>query len=191
MVESLGLESNSDEAFSASSSEEMLPLVYEELRQLAASKLVREKPGHTLQATALVHEAWLRLQHSSGGEWSHRGHFFAAAAEAMRRILIDSNRRKSAERNGGALRRVSIDEIDIMDNRDETLLMRINECVEELENEDPILAQSVKLRFFVGMTIEETALAMEVSDRTIRRYWRFARIWLYDRLNREVESPSS
>ena len=164
--------------------EELLPLVYEELRKLAAQRMAQEAPGHTLQPTALVHEAWLRLVSADGRGFQNRGHFFAAAAEAMRRILIDHARRKSAGRHGGGLTRVDLAQIEVPARADGDTLLGINEHLEALACEDPKSAELVKLRFFGGLTVEETAQAMGVTERTARRYWRFARAWLRDALSR-------
>ena len=159
----------------------LLPLIYEELRILAAQKLSHEKPGQTLQATALVHEAYIRLVEEDRN-WDSRGHFFAAAAEAMRRILIDRARQKQAAKRGGRLQRLDIESIDLPAEAEEETLLRVNEALDTLAEEDPKSAELVKLRFFAGMSVEEAALAMGVTDRTARRYWRFARIWLYERM---------
>ena len=168
--------------------DQLLPLVYEELRKLAAARMAREESGQTLQATALVHEAWLRLVQRKDHSWENRAHFFAAAAEAMRRILIDNARRKSARRHGGGLQRLDIEWIDIPSEADETALLRVSDALDVLAEEDSKAAVLVKLRFFAGMNVEEAALAMGVTDRTARRYWRFARVWLYDRLRRNESS---
>jgi RNA polymerase sigma factor (TIGR02999 family) len=164
--------------------EELLPLVYEELRKLAAHKMANEAAGHTLQPTALVHEAWLRLERAEDHTWQNRGHFFSAAAEAMRRILIDHARRKRAARHGGSLQRVSVDEIDRPAQAGDDTLLRVDEALAALAQEDPSAAELVKLRFFGGLSVEEVALALGVTDRTARRYWRFARVWLHDALSK-------
>jgi RNA polymerase sigma factor (TIGR02999 family) len=163
--------------------EELLPLVYEELRKLAAAKMAQEAPGQTLQATALVHEAWLRLAGPSQGQaWENRGHFFAAAAEAMRRILIERARRKAAQRHGGGLEQVDLDQIDVPEQASDDLLLRVNAALESLEREDARAAELVKLRFFAGLRMDQVALALGMTDRTARRDWRFARAWLFDAL---------
>src|SRR5262245_16256709 len=162
--------------------ENLLPLVYDELRKLAVHKMTNEAAGHTLQPTALVHEAWLRLIHPEDQSFHNRAHFFAAAAEAMRRILIDHARRKSARRHGGGLERVNLEQIDVPEQADEDTLLRIDEALSALAREDCKTAELVKLRFFSGMRVEEAALALGVTDRTARRYWRFARAWLRDHL---------
>jgi RNA polymerase sigma factor (TIGR02999 family) len=156
--------------------------VYEELRKLAACKMAGEQAGHTLQPTALVHEAWLRLVLAKDQSFANRARFFAAAAEAMRRILIDHARRKSARRHGGGLQRVDLDQIDLPATATEDTLLRVNKALDHLAEEDAKAAELVKLRFFGGLSVEEAALALGVTDRTARRYWRFARAWLFNEL---------
>jgi RNA polymerase sigma factor (TIGR02999 family) len=164
-------------------SAELFPLVYDELRKLAAQKLAHERPGQTLQATGLVHEAYLRLVGNvDDAQWSNRGHFFAAAAESMRRILIEKARRKGRIRHGGELKRVDLDsQLDASEEPD-TNLLALDEALGQLEAEEPEAAQVVKLRYFAALTIEETALALGLSVRTVNRHWAFARAWLYERL---------
>jgi RNA polymerase sigma factor (TIGR02999 family) len=164
------------------SADELLPLVYGELRKLAAAKMAHEAPGQTLQPTALVHEAWLRLVGNEDQRWDCRAHFLAAAAEAMRRILIDNARRKNAQKRGAGAERVDLDAVELATNADDTQLLRINDALEALAKEDPPCAELVKLRFFIGLTNEQAAEAMGVSERTAKRYWTFARAWLYDHL---------
>jgi RNA polymerase sigma factor (TIGR02999 family) len=161
---------------------ELLPLVYEELRKLAAHKLANEAPGQTLQPTALVHEAWLRLLRGDGQRFENQGHFFAAAAEAMRRILIERARRKSAKRHGGGLERVDLEQIDLPEEASDALLLRVDAALEGLAREDPRAAELVKLRFFAGLSMEQAAQSLGITDRTARRDWRFARAWLCDAL---------
>jgi RNA polymerase sigma factor (TIGR02999 family) len=166
--------------------EQLLPLVYDELRKLAAQKLVNEKPGQTLQATALVHEAYLRLL--DGGQatnWNSRGHFFAAAAEAMRRILIEQARRKHSVKRGGDFQRVELADIARQDASDSVDVLALNEALTILEQEEPLKAQLVKLRCFAGLSIEEAAAALGISLATAKRYWTYARAWLYGRLQSE------
>lgn len=164
--------------------EELLLLVYEELRQLAAQKLAHEAPGQTLQPTALVHEAWLRLVRSENHDFAGRAHFLGAAAEAMRRILIDKARRKRRARHGGGLIRVDLDRVDLaMDTEGDTLL-RVDEALEKLAEEDHVKAELVKLRFFVGLSIPEAGRALGLSESTTKRYWNYARAWLYEELHR-------
>lgn len=159
---------------------ELLPLVYDELRKLAAARLAHEKPGQTLSATALVHEAYVKLVGGPG--YDGRGHFFAAAAEAMRRILVDQARRKGRERHGGGLRRVDLDahEPVALDAADE--LVALDEALTVLEQRDPVKASLVKLRFFAGLSVADAAVHLGISRATADRYWAFARAWLYERL---------
>ena len=171
------------EAGDPNATEELLPLLYEELRRLAALRLAEEKPGQTLQATALVHEAYVRLVGGpSDQQWNSRGHFFAAAAEAMRRILVEQSRRKNRVRHGGELRRVDFDsQLQISDVADKNLLA-LDEALQRLAIEDPQVAEVVKLRYFAGITIEETASALGISVRTVNRHWAYARAWLFRQL---------
>ncbi len=162
--------------------DELLPLVYEELRRLAAQKMAHEAAGHTLQPTALVHEAWLRLAGEENQKWDGRGHFFAAAAESMRRILIERARRKNALKRGGDFQRVNLDDVDVAALADDDTLLLINDALEKLEKEDPDAAQVVKLRFFAGLTNEEAGQVLGVTSRTAKRYWTFARAWLFQEL---------
>ena len=167
------------------SANRLLPLVYEELRKLAAAKMAQEAAGQTLQPTALVHEAWLRLIGAQNQSWENRAHFFSAAAEAMRRVLIDRARHKQAAKHGGDWERVDMATIDAPAQTDEDTLLRVNDSLETLAHEDPRTAELVKLRFFTGLSMEEAALALGVTDRTARRYWRFARAWLYDQFRNQ------
>jgi RNA polymerase sigma factor (TIGR02999 family) len=166
---------------------ELLPLVYDELRRLAAQKLARERPGQTLQATALVHEAYLRLVDSGQGpHWDGRGHFFAAAAEAMRRILIDQARRHHSARRGGGRRPLPLDEAATLaapDGLPQEDLLALDEALQQLEAEDPVKARLVKLRFFAGASLEDAARMLGLSPSTAKRAWVFARSWLYGRLH--------
>jgi RNA polymerase sigma factor (TIGR02999 family) len=158
--------------------ERLLPLVYDELRHLAAARLAQEAPGQTLQPTALVHEAWLRLVGSGNEHWNSRGHFFGAAAEAMRRILIDRARKRHRQRHGHGLIRVDLAQLDVAITTDDDLLLRVNEALERLEAEAPDRARLVKLRFFTGLSVTEAAEAMDVAPATAKRHWAFARAWL-------------
>ncbi|MBL9168986.1 MAG: sigma-70 family RNA polymerase sigma factor [Verrucomicrobiales bacterium] len=171
------------DAGNSQAGEELLPLVYGELRRLAAAKMARETPGQTLQATALVHEAWLRLVGSEDqGVWSGRNHFFAAAAEAMRRILVDRARQKHRIRHGGELERVDLTDVQVAtQDKDETVLA-MDEALEKLGKEWPEKAEIVKLRYFTGMTHEEISQALNLSETTVRRHWAFARAWLHAEL---------
>jgi RNA polymerase sigma factor (TIGR02999 family) len=162
--------------------EQLLPLVYDELRQLAAARLAQEKPGQTLQATALVHEAYLRLVgENQAPTWNGRGHFFAAAAEAMRRILVDGARRKQAEKRGGQRCRVALDEADVAAAPAEDLLA-LDEALERLSQHDAVAGKLVQLRYFAGLSVEQAAEALGVSTATAYRHWTFARAWLHARL---------
>ena len=158
---------------------ELLPLVYDELRKLAASKMANEAPGNTLQPTALVHEAWLRLVGNENPKFAGRAHFFAAAAEAMRRILIDRARRKRALRHGGGQMKVDIQETDLASPDADDQLLAVSEALDKLASQDPVEAELVKLRYFVGLTTEEAASMLDISPRTARNYWAHARTWLY------------
>lgn len=156
----------------------------EELRKLAAHKMANEAPGHTLQPTALVHEAWLRIVGQDGqAQFKNRGHFFGAAAEAMRRILIDRARRKQAQRHGGGQQRVDIQEIEIAAEVMDDELLALNDALNKLDAQDKPKAELVKLRFFVGLTLEEAAEVLGISLATAKRQWTFARAWLYAELN--------
>ena len=159
--------------------DELLPLVYEELRKLAASKMANEAAGNTLQPTALVHEAWMRLVGKNHPQFAGRPHFFAAAAEAMRRILIDRARRKLAVRHGGGQERMDIQQLDVAAPVADEQLLAVNEALDKLAAQDPIEAKLVKLRYFAGMTTEEAARLLDISPRTARNYWAHARTWLY------------
>jgi RNA polymerase sigma factor (TIGR02999 family) len=163
----------------ARAAEELLPLVYEELRKLAASKMANEAAGNTLQPTALVHEAWLRLVGNENPKFGGRAHFFAAAAEAMRRILIDRARHKRALRHGGGQVRMDIQQLDLASPEADDQLLAVNEALVKLTAQDPIEAELVKLRYFVGLTTDEAAGLLEISPRTARNYWEHARTWLY------------
>jgi RNA polymerase sigma factor (TIGR02999 family) len=162
---------------------ELLPLVYAELRRLAKQRLAQEKPGQTLQATALVHEAYLRLVDGEAiRRWESRGHFFAAAAEAMRRILVDNARRKRAEKHGGQWARQELDDVDIAAPAPSEDLLALDEALAKLEANDPVKAQLVKLRYFAGLSEEDAARALGVSRATVQRHWRYAKAWLLDEL---------
>jgi len=162
----------------------LLPLVYEELRKLAMARMAQESAGQTLQATALVHEAWLRLVAEGDRTWQNRAQFFAAAAEAMRRILIDRARRKHALKRGAGAERIDLDKVDVALEADAETLLRVNEALDKLAANDSQAAELVKLRFFVGMGYEEAAQTMGISERSAKRCWSFARAWLYRELSR-------
>ncbi|HXJ56052.1 MAG TPA: ECF-type sigma factor [Candidatus Dormibacteraeota bacterium] len=159
--------------------DELLPLVYEELRKLAGLRMANEAAGNTLQPTALVHEAWLRLVGPNNPKFAGRAHFFAAAAEAMRRILIDRARRKRALRHGGGQERVDIQQIELASPDSDDQLLAVNEALDKLAAQDPIEAELVKLRYFAGLTVDEAAELLDISPRTARNYWAHARTWLY------------
>ncbi|HJT35597.1 MAG TPA: ECF-type sigma factor [Pirellulales bacterium] len=166
--------------------EDFLPLVYEELRKLAAQKLAHEKPGQTIQATALVHEAYLRLIDSENAQhWNSRGHFFAAAAEAMRRILVENARRKLRVRHGGALKRQELDALSLASPQTPDELVDLSEALDRLAETNVQAAEVVKLRFFAGLTNDETAAALGISPRKATQVWAYARVWLLERLGRE------
>ncbi len=178
------------EAGDPHAAEQLLPLVYEELRALAAAKLAREKPGQTLQPTALVHEAYVHLVDGrKANHWNGRGHFFAAAAEAMRRILINHARDRKRLKRGGGLKRLDLHRLAVADEANDDELLAVDEALETLAREHPRCAELVKLRFYAGLTLEEAATVLDVTRRTADRYWAFARAWLYDRLRAEF-TPS-
>lgn len=170
------------EAGNANAAEELLPLVYEELRKLAAAKMANEPPNQTLQPTALVHEAWLRLTGNENVKWNGRAHFFGAAAEAMRRILIDNARRKQAARRGAGAQRLDIDEVEIAAPARAEEMLAINEALDDLAAVDKARAELVKLHYFVGLTMEECAGVIGISVPTARRWWIYARAWLYQNI---------
>ena len=159
--------------------DQLLPLVYEELRKLAAQRMAKEASGQTLQPTALVHEAWLRLVGEQNRKFANRAHFFAAAAEAMRRILIDNARRKRAVRHGGGQQRVDLEHVQLVSPTDDDQLLAVNEALDKLAAQSKPEAELVKLRYFVGMTLEEAAQVLGISARTADNYWAHARAWLF------------
>ncbi len=169
----------------AQAAEDLLPMIYQQLRRLAAWHLSRESPAQTLQATALVHEAWLRVQAEAGHPWESQRHFFAAAAEAMRRILIDRARQKHAVRHGGRLHRtqLNLENLPIVGGAPEEQLLEVHEALDALAAHDARKADLVKLRYFAGLSIEEAAAALDISPRTAKRDWAYARAWLF----REIE----
>ncbi|WP_010585868.1 ECF-type sigma factor [Schlesneria paludicola] len=172
--------------------EELLPLVYQELRRMAASKMAQECPDHTLQATALVHEAYLRLVNVEHAQrWDSRGHFFAAAAEAMRRILIESARRKGGPKRGGDWRRIDLDAGATLSNEPNENLLMLDEALTKFATVSPERAELVKLRFFAGMTIPEAAAALKISRATAERHWTYARVWLYCELSEQPPQENS
>ena len=165
--------------------EDLLPLVYNELRRLAAQKLAREDPGQTLQATALVHEAWLRLAGTTPQTWESKAHFFGAVAEAMRRILVESARRKAYVRHGGGAQRVDVEEVEIAAPLPDEDLLALHEALDQLANLDPPAAELIKLRFFVGLTHEQAADLLGLSRSAADRTWLFARAWLFQQIKKE------
>jgi len=173
---------NAAESGERKPAEELLPQVYEQLRRVAASKLANEAANQTFQTTALVHEAWLRLAGKEDSHWKNQYHFLAAAAEAMRRILLDHARRKNRVRHGKGMTRVNLDCVDLASQADGDTLVRVDEALTKLALEDPTKAELVKLRYFVGLTIPEAAAALGLSEATAKRSWAYARAWLYEEL---------
>ena len=166
----------------------LLPLVYGELRKLAAAKLAQEKPGQTLEATALVHEAYIRLVDTEKVQhWNSRGHFFAAAAEAMRRILVEDARRKGAQKRGGQFRRVDLDDVDLAGRTPSEKLIALDDALSRLTERDRLKAELVKLRYFAGLTNQEAAKALGISTATADRYWAYARAWLQNEIAASLE----
>ena len=164
--------------------EKLLPLVYDELRLLAAQKMSQEKPGQTLQATALVHEAYIRLVGTEAQNWDSRGHFFAAAAEAMRRILVDNARRKQSKRSGGDRQRISLSEASLAIEGPKEDILALDEALDRLANEDQRIAAVIKLRYFAGLALDQVADVMGLGRRTVDRYWALGRAWLYQEMTR-------
>ena len=164
---------------------ELLPLVYDELRRLAAQKMAQEKAGHTLQPTALVHEAWIRLVEDGPQQrWNSRGHFFGAAAEAMRRILVENARRKVRKKRGGDMRRIDVDRVDLVSEMLPEELLTLDDAIGRLADDDVVAAKLVELRYFGGMSIEQAAGALDTSIATAYRHWTYARAWLHNELLR-------
>jgi RNA polymerase sigma factor (TIGR02999 family) len=171
----------------AKTSEELLPLVYSELRRMAAHKMANEPTGHTLQPTALVHEAWLKLVDSPARSWQNRAHFFGAAAEAMRRLLIARARRKHAQRRGAGAAHLDIDELEIASPIPPERMLALDEALNRFAAVEPQQAELVKLRYFVGLKIEEAAEVLGISEATAKRWWNYARAWLFN----EISGPPS
>ncbi len=165
---------------------ELLPLVYDELRKLAARKMAAEPPGQTLQPTALVHEAWLRIADGKDEHWENRAHFFAAAAEAMRRILVENARRKRRAKHGGGQLRVELDTLDVAITSDDDHLLAVDEALDKLAARDALAADLIKLRFFAGLPNVEAARLLGLPERTAKRTWAYARAWLYEELKRTL-----
>ena len=174
----------------AQATDELLPLVYEELRTLAAQKLSHEPPGQTLQATALVHEVYLRLVGDESQNWKSRGHFFAAAAEAMRRILVENARRKRRVKRGDGRRRVDFDQVDVAAEGLSENLIAVDEALARLSEEDHLAAELVKMRYFAGLTLAQAAEALGVSARTADRCWAYAKAWLYHEIAKGESGPA-
>lgn len=170
-------------------SEDLLPLLYEELRQLAQRRMAGEPAGLTLQPTALVHEAYLRLIGDRDIRWDSRAHFFGAAAQAMRRILVERARRHARVRHGGGLKRLPLDNVDLVEEAPTDDLLALDEALSDLEARDERKARVVMLRYFAGLTIEETASAMGVSPATVKNEWSFARAWLYSEIRKGEDQP--
>jgi RNA polymerase sigma factor (TIGR02999 family) len=171
-----------------SAASELLPLVYDELRRLAAAKMAHERPDQTLQPTALVHEAWLRLVGNEEQKWNGRAHFFGAAAEAMRRILIENARRKAAARHGGGQARLDVNEIEIATTAPDDELLAVSDALEKFAAHDSQMAELVKLRYFVGLATEDAAEVLDISVRTAERWWSYSRAWLYQEFERQRSS---
>lgn len=171
-------------------SEQLLPLVYEELRRLATARMAREAAGQTLQPTALVHEAWLRLTNGNARVWRSRGHFFGAAAQAMRRILIERARRKMSFKRGHRAEHVCIEDVDIADRVPDERMLLIDEALERLGKTDPELARVVTLKFYGGLTNSEVAEVIDVTERTVQNKWTFAKAWLLESILEEPNSPT-
>jgi RNA polymerase sigma factor (TIGR02999 family) len=167
-------------------SEKLLPLVYDELRRHAAARLAREAAGQTLQPTALVHEAWLRIVGTGDHTWQNRAHFFGAAAEAMRRILIENARRKARLKRGGSQLRLDVDELELAATTPDEKVLLIDEALERLEAQDPEKARVVLLKFFGGYTNQEVAESMGVTERTVERHWAYAKAWLFQTIRTQT-----
>ncbi|MHC4328836.1 MAG: sigma-70 family RNA polymerase sigma factor [Planctomycetota bacterium] len=179
---------NAIEQGDAKAADKLLPLIYEELRLLAAQKMSRESPGQTLQATALVHEAYLRLVGAEVRNWDNRGHFFAAAAEAMRRILVDNARRKRSMKRGGHRQKMNLSDAFVVIEEPKEDILAVNEALDKLAGEDQKLAEVIKLRYFAGLTLDQIATIMGIGRRTADRYWALGRAWLYQEIIQEDET---
>ena len=179
---------NAIEQGDAKTSEDLLPAVYQELRRMAAHKMASEPAGHTLQPTALVHEAWLQLVDSRNQSWQNRAHFFGAAAESMRRILIARARRKHAQRRGAGAAHLDVEDLEIASPAPDDQLLALNDALDRFAALEPQQAELVKLRYFVGLKIEEAADVLGISEATAKRWWAFARAWLFDEIQRSSSS---
>ena len=176
---------NAIEQGNAQAADKLLPLIYDELRILAAQKLSHEKPGQTLQATALVHEAYIRLVGEEDRNWDNRGHFFAAAAEAMRRILVDNARRKLSNKHGGHRQKINLSDAFLIVEDPKEDILAVSEALDKLANEDQKVAEVIKLRYFAGLTLDQIAIIMGIGRRTVDRYWALGRAWLYQEIIQE------
>lgn len=179
VVNGIAAISNRIEQGDAQAADELLRLVYDDLRRLASCKIAHELAGQTLQPTALVHEAWLRLGGDHQPQWQNRAHFFAAAAEAMRRILIDRARSRHAERHGGGLKRFNVDDLEVASETDDEQVLAVNDAMVKFALVEPQKAELVKLRYFAGLTIEEASQTLGISEPTAKRWWVYARAWLF------------
>mgnify|MGYP000990138838 CR=1 FL=1 len=175
---------------SGGASERLLPLVYEELRRLATVRMAKETAGQTLQPTALVHEAWLRLTNGNAKVWRSRGHFFGAAALAMRRILIEGARRKLSAKRGSGVEHVNIEDVEVVDRLPDERILLIDEALARLEATDPELARVVTLKFYAGLTNVEVAEIMDVTERTVQNKWTFAKAWLLESITEDTNPPA-
>jgi RNA polymerase sigma factor (TIGR02999 family) len=177
---------NAIEKGDGKAADELLPVVYDELRRLAAQKMLQEKPGQTLQATALVHEAYIRLVGMESQSWHSRTHFFSTAAEAMRHILVDNARRRNRLKRGGGQNKIDLDNIEIEADDPATNIIALDEALARLAKEDPVKAELVKLRYFAGLTIEQAAEMLNISRATAERYWSYTRAWLFHEINKDA-----
>ena len=175
---------------SGGASERLLPLVYEELRRLATVRMAKETAGQTLQPTALVHEAWLRLTNGNAKVWRSRGHFFGAAALAMRRILIEGARRKLSAKRGSGVEHVNIEDVEVVDCLPDERILLIDEALARLEATDPELARVVTLKFYAGLTNVEVAEILDVTERTVQNKWTFAKAWLLESITEDTNPPA-
>ncbi|HUD84661.1 MAG TPA: sigma-70 family RNA polymerase sigma factor [Candidatus Saccharimonadales bacterium] len=177
---------NAIDADNPKAAEELLPLVYEELRKLAAARMSALPPGQTLQATALVHEAYVRLIGSGPQDWNGRGHFFSAAAEAMRRILVERARQKASQKRGGGFKRVDLDCVDLAMDSNSDVLLALDEALQRYAAKDPQGAELIKLRFFIGVPNHQAAAILGIPERTAKRTWAFARAWLMREMQKSL-----
>jgi RNA polymerase sigma factor (TIGR02999 family) len=186
IVSDITLSLNAVQQGDPKAAEELLPLLYEELRKLAAQKMAHEAPGQTLQPTALVHEAWLRLVRAEDRGFQNRAHFFGAAAEAMRRILVENARRKQRLKHGGGQRRLDLSQVDVAIASDDDTLLAVSEAMDKLARHNPIGAEMIRLRYFAGLSNAEADELLGLPERTARRIWSYARAWLYEELKKTL-----